>query len=214
MYEGDETGDSQERQQQCIPLSDNPTGWVNWKKDEALRVVPGVCGADGSVSQGASRARRGYAKTAFRCKRNGVSRFVLSRRECVDFRSFRRETVFWACSTAEKRMAMEQRGRNSFMSAAIFTWVLPDWRFRSFPGRKKVVSADGHRQRAGTVPKRGGVGGCAADRTLRSVCRYINRKIRLHYYESMETFLHDQPSQASGHERLFCGGVIQTGIIT
>ena len=79
---------------------------------------------------------------------------------------------------------------------------------------EKVVSADGHRQRAGTVPKRGGAGGCAADRTLRSVCRYINRKIRLHYYESMETFLHDQPSQASGHERLFCGGVIQTGIIT
>ena len=39
--------------------------------------------------------------------------------------------------------------------------------YKFFDGKasreEKVVSADGHRQRAGTVPKRGGAGGCAAD---------------------------------------------------
>ena len=130
---------------------DNPTGWVNWKKDEALRVVPGVCGADGSVSQGASVLAADMPKQLSDAKGTGVSRFVLSRR-MRGFQNFPARDSLWACSTAGKRMAMEQRGRNSFMSAAIFTWVLPDWRFEA-SREEKVVSADGHRQRAGTVPK-------------------------------------------------------------
>ena len=149
---GTRRGDSQEGNNNAY-CQDNPTGWVNWKKDEALRVVPGVCGADGSVSQGSIRARRGYAKTAFRCKRNGVSRFVLSRRECVDFRSFRRETVF-GHALLRKRGWRWNRGGEIPLCRLQFSHGSYQIGASEASREEKVVSADGHRQRAGTVPKK------------------------------------------------------------
>ncbi|MFQ8879491.1 MAG: glycogen operon protein GlgX [Roseburia hominis] len=147
LYEGDETGDSQEGNNNAY-CQDNPTGWVNWKKDEALRVVPGVCGADGSVSQGASRARRGYAKTAFRCKRNGVSRFVLSRRECVDFRSFRRETVF-GHALLRKRGWRWNRGEKFLYVGCNFHMGPTRLALPKLPGKKKwYLLMDTARERA------------------------------------------------------------------
>lgn len=212
LYEGDETGDSQNGNNN-VYCQDNPTGWVNWKKDEryawfrefvarmaAFRREHPVLAAD-MPKQLSDAKGTGYPDLSYHGENAWISELSGERQSLGMLYCGKEdgdgtegeEFLYVGCNfhMGPTRLALPKHSRE-----------------------EKVVSAEGHRQRAGTVPKRGGAGGCAADRTLRSVCRYINRKIRLHYYESMETFLHDQPSQASGHERLFCSGVIQTGIIT
>lgn len=58
LYEGDETGDSQEGNNNAY-CQDNPTGWVNWKKDERYAWFREFVARMAAFCREHSRARRG-----------------------------------------------------------------------------------------------------------------------------------------------------------